>query len=238
MLARAYIAIISDIHGNAPALKAVLADARERNVQSFIVAGDLVMNGPKPAEALPLLRGLEASTLVGNTDLEVVADVGPVASWTRRQVGKVGVEYLRALPTKYRVTPPGGRTPFDDLLVVHSSPRSCNDLLVLEPHPLGTTFTHPTPMGDAEAMLGSQRADLIVFGHIHYASSGTVRGQRLASTGSVGFPFDGDPGPRMRWPRGMVKTGKSNTAASHTPMRRSLATSSTRGCLSRHATPG
>lgn len=41
-------------------------------------------------------------------------------------------------------------------------------------------------------MLGDEKTDLIVFGHIHYASSGNVRGQRLTSIGSVGFPFDSD----------------------------------------------
>lgn len=186
------IGLLADIHGNALALEAVLADAGEGGVHGFVVAGDLVMNGPKPAEALALTRQLDAPVLVGNTDLEAVEGTAPVAQWTRGQIGQAGVAYLRALPTKHHVTPPGGYTPFDDLLVVHASPRNCNDLLILEPHPLGTTLTHPTPPDDVETMLGGEKANLIVFGHIHYASSGSVRGQRLTSIGAVGFPFDGD----------------------------------------------
>lgn len=187
------IAVVADIHGNALALEAVLADARERAVRDFVFAGDLVMNGPKPAQALALIHDLTMPTLVGNTDLEVISSLDAVAVWTRQQLSTTGVAYLQKLPTMYRVTPPGGSTPLDDLLVVHASPRSCNDLLILEPHPLGTTFKGPTPSSEASAMLAGEQAELIVFGHIHYASSGTVRGQRLVSIGAVGFPFDGDP---------------------------------------------
>ena len=45
---------------------------------------------------------------------------------------------------------------------------------------------------DAAALIGDARADLILYGHIHYASAGTVRGQRVASIGASGFPFDRD----------------------------------------------
>lgn len=192
MSAEPRIALLADIHGNALALEAVLADARKRDVQDFVIAGDLVMNGPMPAETLALVQRLDAPTLVGNTDLEVVEGAGPAALWARQQVGEAGIAYLRTLPAQHRVTPPGGHPLLTDLLVVHASPRSCNDLLILEPHPLGTTFTQPTLADQVAVMLGDENANLIVFGHIHYASSGTIRGQRLTSVGAVGFPFDGD----------------------------------------------
>jgi hypothetical protein len=78
-------------------------------------------------------------------------------------------------------------------VIVHASPCSADDLLILEPHPLGTTFTTVTPEEKAVAMFGGEQANLMVYGPIHYCSSGTVRGQRVMSIGSVGFPFDGNP---------------------------------------------
>src|SRR5206468_2450695 len=49
-----------------------------------------------------------------------------------------------------------------------------------------------TPEHTAVQLIGDARANLIIYGHIHFASSGTVQGQRLASIGATGFPFDGD----------------------------------------------
>lgn len=188
------MAVLSDIHGNITALEAVLADLATQAYDQVVVAGDLAQNGPFPAEALLRIRELGVPTLVGNTDREVV-DATPGASiswWTREQIGEAGVRYLAGLPLTHRITPPQGTTPEDDLLVMHATPTDCFPVLVLEPHPLGTTFTTTTPEADAVALLGGARANVMVYGHIHYASAGVLGGQRLASIGSVGFPFDGD----------------------------------------------
>ena len=97
---------------------------------------------------------------------------------------------------QYRVTPPNGQSPQDDLLIVHSTPRSCYDLLVCEPHPKPITqddgMTIPTPEDQALEMLDGAKANLIVYGHIHYTSFRLIRGQRVASIGAVGLPLDGD----------------------------------------------
>jgi len=189
------VAVLADIHGNLDALEAVLAELTTQSHDLVVVAGDLAQNGPQPAEALQRVRALQVPTLVGNVDREVVA-AQPDASiswWTRTQIGEIGVTYLDGLPLTHRVTPPHGQTPGDDLLIMHATPTDCFPVLVLEPHPLGTTFTVKTPEAEAVALLGNVRANLMVYGHIHYASAGVVNGQRLSSIGSVGFPFDGDP---------------------------------------------
>lgn len=149
------------------------------------------MNGPEPAESLKLVQSLAAPTLVGNTDVEVAQAEDAVADWTRQQLGPEGLTYLKDLSSRHRVTSLSG-TPHGDLLVFHASPRTCYDVMILEPHPSGTTFTIPTHEDDVLEMLVGEKAELMVFGHIHYASSRTVRGQHLASIGSVGFPLDGD----------------------------------------------
>jgi protein phosphatase len=188
------VAILADIHGNFDALDAVLADLKNQHYDILIVAGDLVTNGPQPREALAKVRALNVPTIFGNMDREVVEarDDNYIAKWTHDQIGDDGVAYLDALPPTHRVTPPQGISPKDDLLVVHATPTSAYDVLVLEPHPLGTTFTTTTPESEAMRMLGGERANLIVYGHIHYASSGMVRDQRVMSIGAVGFPFDGN----------------------------------------------
>lgn len=186
------IALLADVHGNVAALSAVIADVQAQAVDRYVIVGDSVTNGPRPNETLDWVQALDAPAIIGNNDLEVINGTDPAASWARQRLDKLRIAYLRALPLTYQVTPPGDRAPCDDLLVVHASPRSCNDLLILELHPLGTSFTRATPADEAEVMLAGAEANLVVYGHIHYASKGCVNGQRLVSVGSVGFPFDGD----------------------------------------------
>ena len=189
------VAVVSDVHGNAAALEAVLADLATTPHDGVAVAGDLALLGPRPAEALARLRDLGAPTVHGNTDRELVrqrmGEPDPLVGWTRERIGDEGMAYLAALPFEHRVTPPGGGSPDDDLLVVHATPTDVEAVLILEPDPLGAWTV--TPEEEAARLIGEARAGLIVYGHIHYASAGTVRGQRLASVGSVGYPFDGDP---------------------------------------------
>jgi predicted phosphodiesterase len=192
MIRASRIAILADIHGNLDALDVVLADAATQGLDGYVFAGDLVMNGPRPAETLDRIIELHAPGVIGNTDQEVLTGNDPVGQWTAKHIGERGCTHLRSLPLAQRITPSTSRSPDDDLLIVHSTPRSCWDLLVLAPHPLGTTFTQTTPPEDAAQMLGDARANLIVYGHIHYASEGVIAGQRVVSIGAVGYPFDGD----------------------------------------------
>jgi predicted phosphodiesterase len=187
------VALLADIHGNVVALEAVLADVAEVHPDRIIFMGDLVMNGPRPAETLRRVMEAGAPGVVGNTDQDVVAGVDPAGIWARRQLDPQGLAYLAALPLTYRLTPPGERSPESDLLITHATPRDCNDLLILALNPAGTSFTSVTPAAEAEAMLAGVRAELVVYGHIHYVSTGTVAGQRVMSLGSVGFPFDLNP---------------------------------------------
>ena len=109
----------------------------------------------------------------------------------REQLGKERLDYLQSLPRQARITPPDGKDHLDDLLIVHSTPRSCYDLLILEPSPISKTpiFIEPTPATEAIKMLADARANLIVYGHIHFASKGVVDGQPIESIGSVGYPL-------------------------------------------------
>src|SRR5690349_387893 len=102
MIRPSRIAILADIHGNLDALDAVLADAATQEPDSYVFAGDLVMNGPRPAETLDRIVGLQSPAVIGNTDEEVLANDDPVGQWTAERIGDHGCAYLRALPLAQR----------------------------------------------------------------------------------------------------------------------------------------
>lgn len=189
------VAVISDIHGNAAALGAVLDDLNDQAHDALVIAGDLVLMGPRPREALAKLRALGASTILGNTDADLLADQPParlraLIAWNKEQLDVDALQFLASLPHEHRITPPDGRSPGDDLLIVHATPTDIEAILSLEADPFGEVPL--TPEGEALRLLGDGAANLIVFGHIHRFTNGTVKEQRLASVGSVGFPHDGD----------------------------------------------
>jgi len=103
------VAVLSDIHGNLEALQSVVADARKEGAGTFLVAGDIVGYGPKPAECVDLVKRLGAVAVRGNHDELVVNHdeydymrFNPAARqsilWTRGQLNKEHLEYLGTLP--------------------------------------------------------------------------------------------------------------------------------------------
>lgn len=190
------VAVISDIHGNLAAFDAVLADLLTQPHEAVVIAGDLALFGPRPAEALARVQERNVPTIYGNTDAffldeqRVARDAG--LQWVRERIGEDGVAYIASLPFEHRITPPDGTSPDDDLLIVHASPTDVDNAVITEANPASGSGQRLTPEDEAVRLIGDARANLILYGHIHYASSGTVRGQRLASIGATGFPFDGD----------------------------------------------
>ena len=159
-------------------------------MEELVVAGDLVSRGPRDAESVDLVRGLSATVIAGNTDLNVVASNYPWAKAVRAELGPSRVDYLANLPLESRITPPGGRSPDEDLLVVHATPTDPRAALILE----DPIYGHPgTPPAEAAALIGATRANLIVSGHLHYAQAGMVGPQRFETIAPVSFASDGDP---------------------------------------------
>ncbi|MFK7800534.1 MAG: metallophosphoesterase [Anaerolineae bacterium] len=188
------VAILADIHGNSHALKAVLADIEEQSPDLVVFGGDLASKGPNPAECVDLVRNSGHPGIVGNTDLDILNKSGAEEAWMREQLGEDRLNFLQSLPMQKRISPPGRQNHLDDLLIVHSTPRSCYDLLILAPKPNSTDafFIQPTSAKEAARMLAGAKANLIVYGHIHFISRGTIKGRRVESIGAVGFPFDLD----------------------------------------------
>ena len=171
--------LLYDIHGNLPALEAVLADASAAGVETFLLGGDYALFGAWPVETVERLRGLDAVWIRGNGERWTAApDDAPepvrgAIARCRELLGESLVVELSALPKSHT----DGET-----LFCHGSPRS--DVRSFLPEP-----------GDDEAELleGVDRA-LLVFGHTHLAFTRSAeRGEvQLLNPGSVGMPFDGD----------------------------------------------
>jgi diadenosine tetraphosphatase ApaH/serine/threonine PP2A family protein phosphatase len=174
------LAIIYDVHGNLPALEAVLADARAADAQRFLLGGDYALFGPFQAESIAALRALEQATWIrGNVDrwaaiqdvpdddvlLRAIADC-------RETVGARLADELGELPEQVVI---------DGTRYCHASPMS--DM---------RSFL-PEPGDDDEEMLAGASEPRVVFGHTHlqFRRSGPG-GVELLNPGSVGLPLDGD----------------------------------------------
>jgi predicted phosphodiesterase len=183
------IAVMSDIHGFAPALDVVLDDIDQRGVDQLIVAGDLVEGGPEPARVLQVLRESGARAVYGNTDRDVLGGdpaVSDLIGWTRDQIGEEGLAYLGSLPFSIRVPHKyGDGDPCTDLLVVHANPTDVD--------------RHLSPNAsdrEVREILGTEPARTIAFGHLHVAYVREIDGTTLIDVSAVGNPRDGDLRPR------------------------------------------
>jgi predicted phosphodiesterase len=175
--------VVSDIHGNLHALRAVLDDARCQGADMLVVAGDLVHQGPRPAETLDLLLSLDDDGLGplrmirGNTERHLLEESPPderraLVEWSRERLGAERLWRLLDLPAELRI---------DDRLVVHGSPRA-------DDH--GVWPDTPVEEFDSPRWQG-----LMVCGHTHHAMHRRVGERHVVNGGSVGWPLDGDPRP-------------------------------------------
>ena len=172
------LAVLYDIHGNLPALDAVLHDARAKGAQSFVLGGDYALFGAWPAETVGRLRGLEARWIRGNVDRWTAAPeqapeaARPAIARCRELLGDAVADELAGLPESMTA---------GEVLYVHGSPAS--DVRSFLPEPADT---------DADLMAGTKPARL-VFGHTHVAfRRAGPGGTELVNPGSVGMPLDGD----------------------------------------------
>ncbi len=183
------VAALYDVHGNLPALQAVLADARCVGADVIVSGGDLVI-GPRPDECLDALEALgdRVRFLSGNCDREAVelpeADepgLGSAARWSNERLGPERASRVAAWPLTVELEAAGlGR-----MLFCHATPTS--DLPIL---------TRATPEEDVTRELGEIAADVVVCGHTHVQYDRQVGGVRLVNAGSVGMPYEGSPDAR------------------------------------------
>lgn len=193
------VAVISDTHGNLPALEAVLADIEHVAPDLTVMAGDFAFGGPWPAECIDLIRSRGIPAVRGNTD-EFVVEVAsggtqPAAvedprlrhldnpllaeryAWCAARLAAQQVTYLASLPLRSVVPAPTGAA----LVVVHATPWSA--------HPV----VPPTASrGQLAELLERSGGAVLAYGHIHVQVRWDIGERLVVSVGSVGLPFDGD----------------------------------------------
>jgi putative phosphoesterase len=187
------IAVITDIHGNLPALQAALARIDELGIQEIYCGGDLVGYGPHPDEVCALIRERAIPTIYGNYDHAIGRDehdcgcayitqhdrdLGQQSvEWTLEHTSQEAKDFMRTLPFDLHF--PLGDF---DVHLVHGSPRKVNEYLFED-----------KPASLYERLAAAESGDVLVFGHTHKPWVADFGGVRFVNCGSVGKPKDGDP---------------------------------------------
>jgi predicted phosphodiesterase len=192
----ARLALFGDVHGNATALTAIRKAVKAAKPDAIMIAGDLVLNGPEPAEAVDGIRELEAAgalVIQGNTDVAVadfdysaafpwLTDGVPdsfqaAAEWAHDALGDERLDWLRRLPWERRLL-------VDDTLVLvcHASPGSQT-----------AGFDQVLDPNVALERVSGTDARIIGCGHTHIPEVRDLGWKVIVNSGSAGYVFDGDP---------------------------------------------
>ena len=181
------VAALYDIHGNLPALEAVLDEVRPMDVDLVVVGGD-VLPGPMPREALALLRSLDRPVgwIRGNGDREVLAHRAGVESpavperfrevmrWNASQLDDELARFVASWPLTLRVAVDG----LGGVLFCHATPRNDTEI-----------FSARTPAELLTPVFDGVNATTVVCGHTHMQFDRKVGSIRVVNAGSVGLPF-------------------------------------------------
>jgi putative phosphoesterase len=187
------VAVITDIHGNLPALETCREAIHAIGVDEVYCGGDLVGYGPHPNEVCDLIAKRGIPTIYGNYDYAIARDLTDCGcayvtqhdrelgqrsvEWTLAHTGQAAKDFMRGLPFDLRF-PLGNQR----VRLVHGSPRKVNEYL-FEDKP-ARTFERIAALADC---------DVLVFGHTHKPWIHTYGGVLFVNSGSVGKPKDGDP---------------------------------------------
>jgi len=185
------VAALYDIHGNLPALEAVLRDVLVEDVDLVVVGGD-VLPGPIVGETIDRLLSLDIPTrfIQGNGDREVLAKkarletralpeaIGEMIRWVAEHLRPEDERLLASWPATLGVPVLG----IGDVLFVHATPENDTDI-----------FTQLTAEARLRPLFDPLEVPLVVCGHTHMQFDRTVGAVRVVNAGSVGMPFD-EPG--------------------------------------------
>jgi predicted phosphodiesterase len=180
------VAALYDIHGNLPALEAVLEDVRRADVSSIVIGGDVVP-GPMPREVLARLDDLDVPVrfIHGNGESAVLAELAGKDStilapfrelirWSAHQLEPEQQRSMSRWPPTVRVVVPE----LGDVLFCHATPRNDTEI-----------FTRLTPEERILPAFAGVDAPLVVCGHTHMQFDRMVGWIRVVNAGSVGMPF-------------------------------------------------
>ncbi len=181
------VAAIYDIHGNLPALEAVLAEVCRLKVDRVVVGGD-VLPGPMPRETLQCLLDLDIpvqfihgngevaalEVLAGRVPAAVSEQYRPIVRWNAEQICPEYERLLRSWPKTLNIEISG----MGEVLFCHGTPRNENE-----------SFTRLTPESRLLPIFDGINASVVVCGHTHMQFDRMVGRTRVVNAGSVGMPF-------------------------------------------------
>ncbi len=187
------VAVVTDIHGNLPALQATLARIEQLGIEHVYCGGDLVGYGPHPNEVCALIADLEIPTIYGNYDYAIARgeeDCGCAyvtahdrelgqrsVDWTLAHTSSESKQFMLGLPFDLHFALGGV-----EIHLVHGSPRKVNEYLFED-----------KPARLYERLAAAESDRVLVFGHTHKPWVHEYGGVLFVNCGSVGKPKDADP---------------------------------------------
>ena len=205
------VAVLADIHGNLPALEAVLGEPDVTAADAVVLLGDIAL-GPMPGETLDVLAelGQRAVWVHGNCEREMVTAFdgkqvpgpnGPQAAASAALISRRHRDLLDGLPLTVTVDVDG----LGPAMFCHASPRRDDEMLLVD-----------SPMQRWEAALSGLDAGIqtVVCGHTHMQFDRLAAGRRVVNPGSVGMPY-GPPGAHwaLLGPGAWLRRTRYDTAA-------------------------
>ncbi|HET7051759.1 MAG TPA: metallophosphoesterase family protein [Solirubrobacteraceae bacterium] len=178
------VAVLNDIHGNLPALDAVLAEVDRAGVDAIVVGGDLAW-GPLPLQTLERLMALDDRSrfVMGNADRDVVEafDGGTpeheaVSAYCAARISQTHRDFLAGLSPPFALDVDG----LGPSLFCHGSPRSDTERI-----------TTATPDARLRRILEDVSESLVVCGHTHRQFDRRIDAWRVVNAGAVGLPYEG-----------------------------------------------
>jgi putative phosphoesterase len=171
------VAALYDVHGNVPALEAVLADVDREGVDAIVFGGDIA-SGPLPRETVELVRSLDAVYVRGNADRLGSPAMSPewdaARRWVEEQLDDEQIEWLADLQFSAVI---------DHVLYVHATPQDDE-----------TVVTELTSDDRLAELLADVQQSTVVAGHTHMQLDRSVGAKRFVNAGSVGMPYEREPG--------------------------------------------
>jgi putative phosphoesterase len=182
------VAVLNDVHGNLPALEAVLENVDHEQPDAIVFGGDMV-SGPLPRETLDMLVALgeRAVFVLGNADrwfLDVYdgrVQPEPEDAWLLHELDAGRREFFETLPRQVVLDVDG----LGPVLFCHGTPRDEDEIV-----------TAITPAERLSSILEGVAERVIVGGHTHVQFDRVVGGRRIVNAGSVGMPYEDTPGAR------------------------------------------
>ncbi|GAB1529527.1 MULTISPECIES: metallophosphoesterase family protein [Brevibacillus] len=187
------VAALYDIHGNAPALQAILVELESVKPDLIVIGGDTI-SGPMPVQTLEMLFQLDTPVqfIRGNGErevlltfdgeaqaLEISDSVREITSWVAEQLSRSDRDFLAQLPLTYTLN----REDFEDVLFCHAIPTNDEDI-----------FTPLTPDAIVAAYFEGTQQRTVICGHTHIQFERRLSDLRILNAGSVGMPYADKPG--------------------------------------------